>query len=210
MFPLSSIDGPGAAVRPKASRFAMAVGAADLAGAVRAAPHRAACAAVLPISSGTAAAVGPGPEATGTGLPLGLPLAGLGASLLERYDGWNGPKHFAESIVMSRATMLLSKKVVDKERPDGECCRSFSSRHRSAAFAVATSIRRRWGLPAYAGATLVDYSRAPSGKRPSDPVAAGAAIGAASSFHCTDPYLPLAVSALQQGGYRGVLVSLHR
>ncbi|NMG46240.1 phosphatase PAP2 family protein [Aromatoleum toluvorans] len=77
------------------------------------------------------------------------------------------------------------------DRPNGRDDRSFPSRHTAASFAAAQYLQTRggweYGLPAYAAAALVGYSRVRAHEHYWKDVAAGAGIGIASGYFFTDP-----------------------
>jgi membrane-associated phospholipid phosphatase len=98
---------------------------------------------------------------------------------------------------------------VNAERPNGGG-QSFPSGHASVSFSSAEFLRKRygwgWGLPAYALASFVAYSRVEAGKHYTRDVVAGAALGGACSYLFTDAFVKTEVQA-GAGGYYGVRLS---
>jgi membrane-associated phospholipid phosphatase len=83
------------------------------------------------------------------------------------------------------------KFTIDTTRPNGEN-QSFPSGHATISFTSAEFICKRYGweygLPAYALATFVAYSRIEAGQHYPIDVIGGAAIGIVSSYLFTRPY----------------------
>jgi len=83
------------------------------------------------------------------------------------------------------------KYTFDARRPNGKGL-GFPSRHTSLSFSAAEFMRKRYGweygLPAYALASFVAYSRVESDNHFAHDVIAGAAIGILSSYIFTRPY----------------------
>lgn len=98
-----------------------------------------------------------------------------------------------------------------ERRPNGGN-QSFPSGHTSISFSAAEFMRERYGweygLPAYAVASFVGYSRVESNQHYPRDVVAGAAIGILSSYIFTKPYHGYTVSL--EGDTRGFLVRLDR
>jgi len=87
---------------------------------------------------------------------------------------------------------------VDSTRPNGEP-HAFPSMHTALAFSGAAFLQRRygwrWGAPAYAGASLVGWSRVVSNQHWWRDVIAGGAIAVLANAYFTTPR-PLAVTPL--------------
>ena len=107
------------------------------------------------------------------------------------------------------------KYLIKKERPDGSDKHSFPSMHTSVSFTGAAFIQRRygwkWGIPAYAIASYVGWSRTYAKKHDWWDVVAGAALGAGSAYIFTRPFAKkhdLAISPVAGDGYCGFYTSL--
>jgi membrane-associated phospholipid phosphatase len=129
-------------------------------------------------------------ETSGRVLMFGLPLAG-GAYALYR-DDRQGALQIGLSVASAYGASYLLQQVVKEERPDHSGWDSFPSDSTAIAFAAASSIQVRYGwdygLPAYAIAAFVGYSRVEADKHHWGDVAAGAAIGMVAGWLFTDPY----------------------
>jgi len=151
-------------------------------------------------------------EKSGDALAVLIPAIGLGSTLLLE-EGYQGSLQFVESFATAQLTTVALKAITHKERPNGDCCESFPSGHASAAFMGAAFIHERYGwryaVPAYIGATYVGYTRVHADKHYWIDVAAGAAIGIASSFYFTEPYHGFEVAPSVEGDAYGVRVTAH-
>ena len=112
-------------------------------------------------------------------------------------------------------TSYALKYIVKKERPDRSDRHSFPSMHTSVSFAGAAFIQRRygwqWGIPAYALSAYVGWSRVYGKKHDWWDVAAGAAIGAASSYIFTRPFArkhDVSIAPVAGDGAMGVYFSM--
>lgn len=118
------------------------------------------------------------------------PAASLATVLI--LQDWQGLKQGALAGVTTIGVTYALKYLVKKERPDGSDNHSFPSMHTSVSFAGAAFIQRRygwqWGIPAYAVATYVGWSRTYGKKHDWWDVAAGAALGAGSAYIFTRPF----------------------
>ena len=124
---------------------------------------------------------------------LALPFAaGLSTLILGDKEGtWQFLKSFGTTVVLTYAL----KYAIDKPRPNPSMeGRAFPSGHTATAFSGASFIQRRfgwaYGLPAYALAGFVGYSRL-QGNTPAHDgwdVLAGAVIGIGSTYLFTTPY----------------------
>ena len=108
------------------------------------------------------------------------------------------------------------KYIVKKERPDRSDNHSFPSMHTSTSFAAAAFIQRRygwkWGLPSYILSTYVGWTRVYGKKHDWWDVAAGAAIGAGSSYIFTRPFARkynLTISPVAGDGHYGFYASMN-
>jgi membrane-associated phospholipid phosphatase len=147
-------------------------------------------------------------ETAGDVLQLALPATAAGLTLGFR-DG-QGALELAESFALTLGVTYGLKYTVNEERPNGGS-HSFPSGHSSVSFASAEFLRKRYGwrygLPAYAAATFVAYSRVEARQHYVHDVLAGAAIGVGSSYLFTEPYRGWDVAVEGGGGYFGVRLS---
>ena len=129
-------------------------------------------------------------ETSGRVLMIALPVAG-GAYALYR-DDTQGALQIGLSVASAYGASYLLQQVVKKERPDHSGWDSFPSDSTAIAFAAASSIQVRYGwdygLPSYAIAAYVGYSRVEADKHHWGDVAVGALIGWAAGQLLTDPY----------------------
>jgi membrane-associated phospholipid phosphatase len=129
-------------------------------------------------------------ETAGNVVKFAVPAAGLGLNLLK--NDADGALQLAVSWAGAYGTSLLLKQVVREQRPDHSGWDSFPSDSTATAFAAASSIQVRYGwdygLPAYALAAFVGYSRVEADKHHWGDVAAGAAIGWTIGQLVTSPY----------------------
>lgn len=126
-------------------------------------------------------------ERTGDALQIFLPTAALVSTLF--VDDFERQGDFYKSFIATAGITHGLKYSIDKQRPTSRDTNSFPSGHTSAAFQGAAYIHRRhglgYGLPAYAGAAFVGYSRVHAGKHFVEDVLAGAALGIGASFFFT-------------------------
>lgn len=119
-----------------------------------------------------------------------LPLA-AGASTLIYKDNENAKWQFVKTMGTSLATTLILKKVINKERPNGEDY-AFPSGHTSNAFAGAAFLERRFGwevgIPAYLLASYVGWTRVDADKHDYWDVLGGAVVGVGSAYLFTKSY----------------------
>ena len=150
-------------------------------------------------------------EKLGDAGAVAIPLVALGATLLHEQDTNDGTIQLIESLASSTAVTLALKQVIDKRRPNGQCCDSFPSGHSTVAFAGAAFIQKRYGweygIPAYLGAGFVAWSRVDADKHHVEDVVAGAAIGILASYVFTEPYKGFTVTPEASADYIGVHVS---
>lgn len=122
---------------------------------------------------------------------VALPAAALATTII--LEDWDGLKEGAFSAAATLGATLILKYAVRERRPDYSNHHSFPSGHASITFAAATFIGRRYGwkysIPAYALSAYTAWGRVYGKKHHWWDVAAGAAIGAASSLIFTHPYL---------------------
>ncbi|MGD9020804.1 MAG: phosphatase PAP2 family protein [Lysobacterales bacterium] len=149
-------------------------------------------------------------EKNGDTLQWAILGAGLGSAVFYE-EGSEGAWQFFKSFAVSQVVTEGLKRVTDKTRPDGNCCKSFPSGHTSKSFMGATFIHKRYGwkyaVPAYIAATYVGYSRVEADKHYWEDVVAGAAIGIVSSWFLTTPYDDVEITPLVGNGMYGVHIS---
>jgi membrane-associated phospholipid phosphatase len=132
-------------------------------------------------------------ETAGNGLKFALPVAGLVLNIV--HDDAEGALQLGASLLGAFGTSRLLKEIVREERPDKSDMDSFPSASTASSFAAASSIQARYGwsygLPAYAMAAFVGYSRVAADKHHWHDVAAGAVIGWGIGQLVTSRYQPL-------------------
>ena len=139
-----------------------------------------ACATLLFAASfATSAAAKDDVEKAGDVLKYAMPATAAGIALLS--DDREGFAQFALSYVATMGTAIALKSVIEEDRPDHSDRHSFPSDSAASAFASAAFLDKRYGwrfgLPAYAVASFVGYSRVESDKHHWYDVVAGAALG---------------------------------
>ncbi len=142
-------------------------------------------------------------EAFGDGASFALPV---GAALISVLHGdWQGLGQWGASYSSSVLVTRGLKALIDRKRPNGSGHDAFPSGHASNAFSAASYLHFRygwqWGLPAYALAGVVGYSRVKADKHRWSDVLGGAAVGIATSYLFTEHYDP-AVRILPYAGAR--------
>ncbi len=122
-------------------------------------------------------------------LVVALPIAAAGMTV--GFKDGRGALEFGESAALSMGMTYALKFAIHETRPNGGD-QSFPSGHATLAFTSAEFIRKRYGwefgLPAYALATFVAYSRIEARQHHPIDVIGGAAIGIVSSYLFTRPY----------------------
>ncbi len=112
-----------------------------------------------------------------------LPVGSAAGALIAKDH--KGLAQLAESYASAMAVVYVLKPLVDRTRPNGGH-QSFPSGHATSAFAGAAFLQRRYGwafgIPAYAVASFVAYSRVESKNHYTSDVVAGAAIGIATNL----------------------------
>jgi membrane-associated phospholipid phosphatase len=140
-------------------------------------------------------------ERTGDVLQVLIPTTALATTAI--LDDIAGGGQFLLSFTATAALTHSLKVLVDKERPNGVDTDSFPSGHTSAAFQGAAFIHFRYGLqyalPAYAGASLVAFTRVHTGKHDIPDVLAGAALAIGLTAWTSDRYIPLVVTPAYMG-----------
>lgn len=129
-------------------------------------------------------------RATGDVVAAAIPAACLISTVV--LQDWDGLKQGALAGVSSVGLTLILKEVIDKERPDKSNQKSFPSMHSAVSFTGAAFIQKRygwkWGIPAYAAASFVGWSRVYGKKHDWWDVAAGATMGVVSAYIFTKPF----------------------
>jgi len=149
-----------------------------------------------------------GVELAGNILEVVLPV-GAGATTVALGD-WQGSLQLAESEGVTLAATYALKYSLDTPRPNGGHL-SFPSEHASVSFSAAEFVRKRYGwefgVPCYAAASFVAYSRVEAGQHYSYDVIGGAAIGILSSYIFTRPYHGWEVKMQAGPGLYGLCLS---
>ena len=148
---------------------------------------------------------GGGVEKAGDALQYALPIT-AGALTLGYRDG-KGALQFGESVALTLGVTVGLKYAINERRPNGGS-HGFPSGHSSISFSSAEFMRKRYGyaygVPAYAAASFVAYSRVEARQHQVHDVAAGAAIGILSSYIFTRPYKGWHVQAEADTRYYGL------
>jgi membrane-associated phospholipid phosphatase len=147
-------------------------------------------------------------ETAGDILQYIIPATAGGLTL--GYGDYRGTLQFGASFAVTEGVTYGLKYTVDETRPNGGT-QSFPSGHTSVSFCGAEFIRKRYGwelgIPAYAAASFVAYSRVESNEHWPHDVIAGAGIGILSSFIFTKPYKGWKVKTEAGPGLHGLFLS---
>ena len=147
-------------------------------------------------------------QSAGDVLQFVLPATAGGLTL--GYQDYHGSFQFAESVALTMGATYALKYSVNETRPNGGS-QSFPSGHSSNSFCSAEFLRTRYGweygVPAYAAASFVAYSRVEAREHYPHDVIAGAAIGIISSYIFTRPYKGWHVEAEAGEKYYGLRLS---
>lgn len=123
---------------------------------------------------------------------------------------WQGSLELAESEGVSAAATLSLKYGLNTRRPNGGH-QSFPSEHSAVSFSAAEFLLKRYGweagVPAYAAAAFVGYSRVESRQHYSYDVIGGAAIGVLSSYIFTKAYKGWQIKTEAGPGLYGLFLS---
>ena len=162
----------------------------------------------LCLTGSSSVLAGDSTEQAGTILLYVLATAAVGTTAI-KHDG-EGTLQYGKSLVLSTSVTQALKYTINEDRPNGGN-HSFPSEHTSFSFTSAEFMRKRYGceygLPAYAVASFVGYSRVESDNHYWHDVFAGAAIGIASSYLFTETHQGVTVSAEADQHFVGVLLS---
>ena len=150
-----------------------------------------------------------GIQTAGDVLQFVLPATAGGLTLGYR-DG-QGALQLGESLAVTLGVTYALKYSIDERRPNGGS-QSFPSGYSSISFSAAEFMRKRYGweygVPAYAAASFVAYSRVESREHYPRDVVAGAGIGILSSYIFTKPYMGWNASV--EGDTKGFALRLSR
>lgn len=128
-------------------------------------------------------------EDAGDVLQLAIPLAALGMTYAK--DDKEGRAQLAKGVGTTFLTVQGVKYLVEKWRPNYSADNSFPSGHTAAAFSGAAFLQTRYGsrfgVPAYALASFVGYTRIRAEKHYADDVLAGASIAMLSNWLYATP-----------------------
>lgn len=151
-------------------------------------------------------------EKQGDILQVLIPLTAYGTTFY--IDDREGRYQFYKSFLTTVIITQTLKYTVNKPRPENNGYQSFPSGHTSAAFQGAAFIQKRYGwkygLPAYAAASFVGWSRieGESDKHDLTDVLAGAAIGTLSSYYFTTEYKNITVAPFVKSSAIGINLSM--
>jgi membrane-associated phospholipid phosphatase len=138
-----------------------------------------AAAAILFWTSTSAAAATDKIETAGTAVAVALPVVAGGISLLHDQD-WDGVAELSVSTAATIGSVLILKQIVHEQRPDHSDFQSFPSDTAAVAYSAADYLWDRYGwrygVPAYAAAMFVGYSRVHAKKHHWYDVAASSAL----------------------------------
>lgn len=119
-------------------------------------------------------------------------LVGIALTVPVYKKDWEGFRQAGYSVATAAGTGLLTKSLVEEERPDKSGNDSFPSNHTAIAFAAATTLELRYGwkvgLPAYGISTLAGVGRVEGNKHYWKDVLAGAIIGSVAGWLFTDQF----------------------
>ncbi len=145
---------------------------------------------------------------------IAIPATCLATTLI--LQDWEGLKQGALTGIVTTGIGYGLKKLTKKDRPDHSDDESFPSLHTGVSFAGAAFIQRRygwkWGIPAYAVATYVGWSRVYGKKHDWWDVASGAALGVGSAYIFTRPFAKkhnLSICPVAGDKHLGIYASLN-
>lgn len=147
-------------------------------------------------------------ELAGSILEIALPVCAGGTTLALR--DCPGSWQLAESEGLTLGVTYALKYSLNTPRPNGGH-HSFPSEHSSVSFSAAEFLRKRYGwkfgIPAYAAASFVAYSRVESRNHYYYDVMGGAAVGIISSYIFTRPYKGWEIKTEAGPGLQGLFLS---
>lgn len=148
-------------------------------------------------------------ETSGDVLRVAIPAAAY--AIAWRRDDDEGRKQFLRSFAATVASAYALKKVIDKERPNGNG-EAFPSGHAATSFAGAAFLHRRYGWreawPAYLLSAYVGWTRVHADEHDTVDVLGGAALAVGWNWLLVDPRGRVAVTPEIGGGTAGVAVSV--
>ena len=137
-----------------------------------------------------------------------MPVTALGLTAI--FKDKEGAWEFSGSVAITMSVTVGLKYAVNARRPNGKP-RSFPSGHTAITFCSAEFLRKRYGwkygVPAYAVASLVGYSRVRANVHYFRDVAAGAAIAFATTCVVTKPFHGWQIQPTVAANYRGFMAS---
>jgi membrane-associated phospholipid phosphatase len=138
-----------------------------------------------------------GVKTTGEVLRIALPVVAAGFSLYK--EDYDGVLQLGVSEIFAEGSSLILQHFVHEQRPDKSDYKSFPSDSAAVSFSAASFLQIRYGwaygLPAYALASFVGYSRVEAKKHHWGDVIAGAALGWAASEITTVRYENFRINA---------------
>jgi len=148
-------------------------------------------------------------ETSGDVLRAAIPA--LAVAMTYRHHDKEGRRQFLKSFGANIVATWALKEAVDKQRPDGSGGGAFPSGHSSMAFQGAAFIHARYGIrkawPSYAMATYVAWTRVDSDQHDVADVAAGAALGIATSMLLTRRFPEASVAVAIDHGSIGFRIN---
>jgi membrane-associated phospholipid phosphatase len=151
---------------------------------------------VFALASNSAHA-GDGVKTAGEVLRIALPVAAAGLSFYK--EDYDGVLQLGVSEIFAEGSSLVLQHFIHEQRPDKSDYKSFPSDSAAISFSAASFLQIRYGwaygLPAYALAGFVGYSRVEAKKHNWGDVIAGAALGWASSEITTVRYQNVRINA---------------
>ena len=148
-------------------------------------------------------------EKIGDFLTFAVPATAYGGTFY--FDDEEGRTEFYKSYGTTMLATVALKYTVREKRPDNNDRDSFPSGHTASAISGAVFIHKRYGLsyalPLYAGAIYTGYSRIQVNRHHPRDVAAGAIIGALSSWYFTTPNEKFHVTPVIDSDYKGVTIN---
>jgi len=149
-------------------------------------------AAIVLLAAGSEAACAASSESLGTDMAIALPLIAGGITLAK--DDWKGSAQLTVDTVATVGLAYGLKHLIREQRPDKSDFQSMPSDTSALAFAPAQFLWDRYGwqygVPAYAAATFVAWSRVDAQKHHWYDVTASAALAFGVSKIFTTTYHP--------------------